>query len=183
MRRASVMFIVKDGLVLTVTRGKTGSDKLGLPGGKEEPGEAPVETAIRETNEETGIVVTKAVQVYERVEPAGPEPDGEDFLATAFFAEEWSGTPIASDEGEVMWVPVGKLASYNTGAFPSYNLTTTIMVRRAYPDLYLDDSECVGGCENTGWQLGDNEGFICDVCDRACSCKNVDSYDCCLIHQ
>jgi 8-oxo-dGTP pyrophosphatase MutT (NUDIX family) len=148
------MFIVKDGLVLAVTRGKTNSEKIGLPGGKEEHGESPIETAIRETREETGIVITKAVQVHERIEPAGPEPDGEDFRTTAFFAEEWSGTPIASDEGEVIWVPVGKLTSYNTGAFPRYNLTTTIKVRRTYPDLYLDDSECIGG----GFGGGSSDG-------------------------
>jgi len=137
MRRASVMFIVKDGLVLAVARGKTNSDKIGLPGGKEEPGESPIETAIREAREETGIVVTKAVQVHERVESAGPEPDGEDFRTTAFFAEEWSGTPIASDEGAVTWVPVEMLCSSKHGAFPKYNLETVLKVIRAYPDLFL----------------------------------------------
>lgn len=137
MRRAAVMFIVKDGLVLSVTRGKTNSDKVGLPGGKEEPGETPIEAAIRETLEETGIVVTKASQVYERIEPAGPEKDGESFVTAAFFAEEWSGEPIASDEGEVKWVTVEVLCSSELGAFPRYNLETILKIIRAYPDLIL----------------------------------------------
>jgi hypothetical protein len=42
---------------------------------------------------------------------------------------------------------------------------------------------CAGGCNNTGWQSGDNEGFICDLCDRACVCGGGFANPTCLVHQ
>jgi hypothetical protein len=37
------------------------------------------------------------------------------------------------------------------------------------------------GCDGSGWQTEDNEGFICDVCDRACCCA-TNRAECC-VHQ
>ena len=38
------------------------------------------------------------------------------------------------------------------------------------------------GCDGSGWQKGENEGFICDVCDRACVCRASRNPEC-LVHQ
>jgi hypothetical protein len=42
-----------------------------------------------------------------------------------------------------------------------------------------DEKSCKG-CDGSGWQNGDNEGFICNYCDAACSCK--DNPNTCLVH-
>ena len=50
---ATILFIIKDGQVLLIEK-KTGlgAGKINGPGGKIEPGETPLEAAIRETQEE-----------------------------------------------------------------------------------------------------------------------------------
>lgn len=54
---AAVVIVSRDdGRVLALTRGGDFAD-WHLPGGKVEPGEAPVEAAARELMEETGVVV------------------------------------------------------------------------------------------------------------------------------
>lgn len=54
--RGAGLLIVKDGRILMVERRKEKTFKIGIPGGKAEPFEYDIETAIRETYEETGLV-------------------------------------------------------------------------------------------------------------------------------
>ena len=53
---SAVLFERADGRVLTVR--KRGTASYMLPGGKPEPGESPIECALREVDEELGIVLT-----------------------------------------------------------------------------------------------------------------------------
>ena len=55
---SAVLFERPDGRVLTVR--KRGTASYMLPGGKPEPGETPVDCALREVDEELGIVLTPA---------------------------------------------------------------------------------------------------------------------------
>ena len=52
---ACVLVMTVNGKILMVTR--KDSDKLGLPGGKVDPGETPSEAAARELQEETGMII------------------------------------------------------------------------------------------------------------------------------
>jgi hypothetical protein len=36
-------------------------------------------------------------------------------------------------------------------------------------------------CDGSGWQTGENEGFICDFCDNACCCE-TNRAKCCVHH-
>ena len=135
MRQASVMIVVKDGLVLAVSR-RYDSTKFGLPGGKVEPGESLEAAAIRETFEETGIVVKSCKKIYMREEPASL-PGGEPFFAHAFLALDWVDSPLTeSEEGVVKWISWDELISPN-GAFPQYNYDTLNALKILFPNIYI----------------------------------------------
>jgi hypothetical protein len=47
-----------------------------------------------------------------------------------------------------------------------------------------EEEMCPGGCNNTGWQQsGKDEGWLCDCCDRACTCNERGKDPACPIHQ
>jgi 8-oxo-dGTP diphosphatase len=66
----SMAVIVHEGKLLMIRRREREGDLLwALPGGAIEPGEAAEEAAVRETVEETGLVVTSIKLLGERVHP------------------------------------------------------------------------------------------------------------------
>jgi ADP-ribose pyrophosphatase YjhB (NUDIX family) len=134
MRQAAVMLIVKDGLILAVSR-RHDSTKFGLPGGKQEPNETLSEAAIRETFEETGVKVYTCSRLYVREEPAS-HPGGEPFYTTAFYAMDWDGDPVASEEGVVKWITASDLTN-SSGAFSEYNRATLDAMKKLLPSVYI----------------------------------------------
>jgi len=132
---AGVMFIVKDGLILAVSR-KNDKTKYGLPGGKcSGKVETPKEAAIRETFEETGIIVKSCIQIYKRTE-SNKIIDGLPFQAYCFYATEWEGNPTKKEDGEVKWITADELTSSNQ-AFPEYNINAVYIFKRLYPEIAL----------------------------------------------
>jgi 8-oxo-dGTP pyrophosphatase MutT (NUDIX family) len=136
MKRAGVMLIVKDGLILAISR-RHNQEIFGLPGGKfDEDFDMDVQdTAIRETQEETSINVKDAVFIYERVE-LGDGPDGVDFYSTAFYALDWDGEATNSEEGVVKWLTAKELTDTNA-AFGDYNRNMLDIFKIQFPDIKL----------------------------------------------
>jgi len=132
MRQAAVMLIIKEGLILGVSR-RLDPNKFGLPGGKLEDNEFPIDAAIRETFEETGVKVSSASFLYERIEPPG-SPDGYAFQTYCYYADSWSGEASKLEESEVKWVTENELAS---GAFPEHNINTIAVFKTLYPNVYI----------------------------------------------
>lgn len=98
---ATILFIIKDGQVLLIEK-KTGlgAGKINGPGGKIEPGETPLEAAIRETQEE--LMVT----------PHSPRKLGElqfamsdhvDIHCHVYRSDDYSGIPTETDEAKPVW--------------------------------------------------------------------------------
>ncbi|MFB7613156.1 MULTISPECIES: NUDIX domain-containing protein [unclassified Kitasatospora] len=109
-----------------------------LPVGKSEPGEPITQTAVRELNEETGLVVAPDdLQLVHVIHGArGVEaPNG--FLTVVFVAHEWSGS-LSNGEpekhSEVSWV--------STDAIPREFVSTTGAALISYlhdgPSVSLD---------------------------------------------
>ena len=81
-----------------------------FPGGHVEPGEAFVDSVIREVREETGITVLNPMlcgvkQFHTR--------EGERYIVFFFKAAEFEGQLRSSEEGEAMWIPRTELFSHN----------------------------------------------------------------------
>ena len=80
-------------------------------GGKFEPGESPEECAVREIEEESGLII-------KNIEMKGfitfPMFDGkEDWYVFLFTADEYEGELIDSNEGNIDWIPNEKLTGLN----------------------------------------------------------------------
>ena len=104
--RANLLFVVEDGKVLLI-RKKTGfgQGKINGPGGKLDPGETALQSAIREIEEELRI----------RVEPADCEEmgvlrfqfvDGLAMHVTVFRSFAYQGVPSETREAAPLWFPV-----------------------------------------------------------------------------
>lgn len=93
--------------LLTIRR--TDNDLIALPGGRHELGETVTQTAVRETREETGILVevTSLVGVFSNPDHVMSYDDGEvrQEFSICFRARPIDGTPRTSDESsEVAWL-------------------------------------------------------------------------------
>lgn len=138
MKEAGVMLIVRDGLILGITR-RHDKTKFGLIGGKfdDKAGDKTVkDTAIRETFEETGIKVKEAVFVYQREEKAD-KPGGQDFYSSCYYATDWENEPHDSEEGSVKWLSPDEVTGPATAAFGDYNKKTLEIFQVAFPDVPL----------------------------------------------
>ena len=81
------------------------------PGGKVEKNEAPLETAIREVNEETGLHISalelKAILSFP---DQGDSPFGAEWHVFVFYTKTFSGTLMDScAEGNPRWIPWNEL--------------------------------------------------------------------------
>ena len=137
VKRAGVMLIVKDGLILAISR-RHNKEIFGLPGGKFDAfagDESPKDTAIRETFEETGVNVKNAAFIYQRIE-LGDGPNGVDFYSSTYYATDWEGEPHNSEEGEVKWLTAEELTS-TKAAFGDYNRNMLDVFKKQFPEVQL----------------------------------------------
>lgn len=101
--------IVKDGKVLLVLRSKWPYEgQWALPGGFVNPGEDPIEAAIRELREETHVTSPVTPELVGVFGKAGRDPRG--WVVAVAFVTDLTGyevQPIAGDDAaDVMWVPM-----------------------------------------------------------------------------
>ena len=80
-----------------------GAGKINGPGGKIEPGETALASAIRETQEEIGVT---PLGVEERGVLHFQFTDGYSLHCTVFVARDFEGEPIETAEALPMWFPV-----------------------------------------------------------------------------
>lgn len=106
----SAAIIVQDGKVLMVRRRVSEGELMWqFPAGQIEDGEAAEDAAVRETIEETGLVVTSIKLLGERIHPK----TGRMMSYTA--CEPVQGEARVADEDEldaVAWVAHGEIADY-----------------------------------------------------------------------
>ena len=101
---ATIVFIIRvDEILLIEKKSGIGAGKINGPGGKIDPGETPLQAAIRETQEE--LVIT----------PHAPRKLGElwfsmsdcpDILCHIFRADDFTGDPTETDEATPVWTKI-----------------------------------------------------------------------------
>jgi ADP-ribose pyrophosphatase YjhB (NUDIX family) len=112
---ANVVVVDDAGNILLIRR--TDNDNWALPGGALELGESLIDTARRETAEETGIQVqiTGLVGIYtdpRHVIHYTSNDEVRQEFSVVFTARPISGKPTSSDESrEVHWIPPDKIDS------------------------------------------------------------------------
>jgi 8-oxo-dGTP diphosphatase len=105
--RATLCFVIKDGRILLIHKKRgLGAGKINGPGGRIEPGESPLECAIRETHEELGIEV---LDVHRRGELHFQFLDGYSLHCTVFVAGDLRGEPVETDEALPLWTSVEEI--------------------------------------------------------------------------
>lgn len=109
-KQAACCLVFKNGYVLAVSR-KDDPTAFGLPGGKVDPGEEPIDAAARELQEETGLTALNLKQVYVR-------QDADGYVTTTFVCNV-EGNINTTEAGVVRWVKPEVLFA---GPFGEYNV-------------------------------------------------------------
>ncbi len=121
MKTASNLLLVQDGLVLAVSR-RDDPTKWGLPGGKVDPGETSQAAAIRETLEETGLVIYS----HEVTPLLSARSVGDvNFWTTTYLyigRKIWTGDEIEPEPGlDVTWLSFDDICDPTISPFAEYN--------------------------------------------------------------
>ena len=99
--RANLCFIVEDGQVLLIRKKRGfGAGKVNAPGGKLEPGETALASAIRECEEEIGVT---PLGIEERGTLSFQFADGYSLHCTVFLARKHRGELMETPEADPFW--------------------------------------------------------------------------------
>lgn len=107
----TVLCLITDGdRILLQNRTKNEWQGYTLPGGHVEPGESFVDAVIREMKEETGLDIKNPRLAGVKQFPI----EGGRYIVLLFKANEYSGTVVSSDEGQMVWVDSNHLPEIHT---------------------------------------------------------------------
>ena len=138
---ANLCFIAKDRQVLLIRKKRgLGAGKINAPGGKLEPGETALDSAIRETREEIGVT---PLQIEERGVLRFQFTDGYSLHCVVFLAADFHGELIETAEATPFWFP--------SNAIP-------------YDEMWEDDRhwlpQVLEGGRFNGWFVFDGEKML-----------------------
>ncbi len=139
--RANLCFIVKDGRVLLIRKKRgLGAGKINGPGGKLEPGETALISAIREVQEEIGVT---PLEIEERGVLHFQFVDGYSLHCAVFLARDFTGELIETVEAAPLW--------FDLAAIP-------------YDEMWADDRhwlpQMLAGGRFTAWFAFDGDTML-----------------------
>jgi 8-oxo-dGTP diphosphatase len=105
--RATLLFILDGDRVLLIRKQRgLGAGKINGPGGRLDPGETPLQAAVREVEEELCITPTGVRQCGELLFQF---VDGYSLHGYVFTATGYEGEPRETDEAIPLWMPAAEL--------------------------------------------------------------------------
>lgn len=144
VQRATLLFVVRDGAALLIHKKRgLGAGKINGPGGRIDPGETPLQCAVREVQEE--LCVT----------PAGVTPEGQLFFQFAdgfslhgyvFRATGCEGTPRETGEAIPLWCPLADIP-YERMWADDHVWLPHLLAGRKFVGRFLFDGDTMLGCD------------------------------------
>ena len=105
--RASLVFILRGKMILLILKKRgLGAGKINGPGGRIESGETDEQGAVREVQEELGIV---PLQLFKQGHLHFQFLDGHSIHAVVFTARDHQGQPKETEEAKPIWTPIDKI--------------------------------------------------------------------------
>lgn len=145
--RATLMFVVDEVrqqvLLIRKKRG-LGAGKINGPGGKMDPGETPLECAVRETQEELGITALDGVK---HGELWFQFVDGLALYVDVFRATRWEGDPIETPEAIPLWTSLSELPFEEMWTDDRYWLAEVLVDKKHFIGKFLFDGDAMLTCE------------------------------------
>lgn len=138
----TLMFVRQDDEVLLIRKKRgLGAGKINGPGGKVDPGENPIQCAIRETEEELHVTPKDPELIAELFFHA--EDDMPRIHAFAYVAHDFDGEPTETEEAIPLWFKVDEIP---------------------YAEMWQDDVLWLGAALNgariRGWMSFEGEALI-----------------------
>ncbi len=104
---ATIVFIIRGDEILLIEKKRgLGAGKINGPGGKIDPGETPLQAAIRETQEELMITPHSPRKLGELWFSMSDCPD---ILCHIFRADDFTGEPTETDEAVPVWTRIADI--------------------------------------------------------------------------
>lgn len=101
------MFIIRDQKILLIDKKRGhGAGKVNGPGGKIDPGESPLQAAVRETIEELHVTPLAPVKIGELMFHMSDMPG---IHCHVFRATDFTGTPTETDEAVPRWTQLAEI--------------------------------------------------------------------------
>ena len=109
--RVVVVYLIRDGRVLLGEKRRgLGAGRLVGPGGKREPGETAVDTAVREVAEEVGLRLDPVdLEARGTLDYRFPYRPAWSQISDVFVCRRWTGDPVGSDELVPRWIPIDEV--------------------------------------------------------------------------
>ncbi|MHC5112058.1 MAG: 8-oxo-dGTP diphosphatase [Planctomycetota bacterium] len=105
--KATLIFVVRDERILLIHKKRgIGAGKINGPGGRLDPGETPLQCAVREVQEELLVTPTG---LREAGELRFQFIDGYSMLVYVYRADDVSGVPRETDEADPLWTDLNEI--------------------------------------------------------------------------
>lgn len=139
--RATLMFIVRDFDVLLIKKMRgIGAGKINGPGGKIDPGETPLESAVRETQEELCVTPLDPVKMGELFFAMTDLPD---IHCHVYMARAFEGTPTATPEAIPRWTRIDQVPYELMWEDDRYWLPEMLEAGRTFIGRFWFEGECI----------------------------------------
>lgn len=143
MRQATLLFLTKDNqILLAIKKRGFGQGRFNGVGGKPNPDENIFDTAIRETQEEIGVIPKNISQMatldfYFKNKPEWNQQ------VLVFVTNDWEGDPTESEEMKPQWFKINKLPFENMWADDIFWLPQVLSGKKIKAEFTFGENDII----------------------------------------